>query len=114
ANLFGDGNWRLPSFPSLTGDDAGAVARDAARRGARVDDYFWGGHRGLGFLTGKVGGGDCGFLMAEGLPPGRDGVDSFEIVVAHSVQLRKVRIVVIELGAALLQELHDFEGRGFA
>ncbi len=61
-----------------------------------------------------IGGDDRGIVPAQGVGGERHRLHVFKIVVAHFVQLRKVRIVVIDACAALLQQLHDFERRRFA
>ena len=61
-----------------------------------------------------VGGDDGGVVFAEGFGGNGHGLHIFKIVVAHFVHLREVRVVVFDLRAALLEQLHNFEGRGLA
>src|SRR5689334_15313321 len=71
-------------------------------------------HDGFVVVAGMIGGDHYGVVARERLGIQRHGLHVLVIVVAHLVKLREVRIVVIELSAALLKELHDFERWRFA
>src|SRR5262249_54287715 len=89
-------------FLELAGHDAVAVSRDAARGVAGVHDDFGSVDDGVVIVAGVVGGDDGRVVLAEALRGQRHRLHVLKIVVAHLVQLREVRIVVVELSAALL------------
>src|SRR5579872_1889775 len=93
----------------LAEDDFVAATLDAASGVARVDDQL-GRVNDLGVVVaGVVGGNDDAIVTGDGLRVERHRLHVLVVIVAHLVKLREVGIVVVEFGAALLEQLHDLQ-----
>src|SRR5580700_10266729 len=98
----------------LTQNNFRAVTNHPAGGVARVDDVFRGVHDRSVVVAGMIGGDQDSVVLAERLGIQGNGFHVGVVVVAHFVELREVGIVVIETGAALFEDFHDFQGWGFA
>src|SRR6202008_3106054 len=103
------GKSAVPQNQRLAEDDFFAVANDAARGVARIDDQLRGMHDGFVVVAGMIGSNHHSIVTRESLWIEWHRLHVPVIVVAHLVELGEVWIVVIELRAALLEELHDFK-----
>src|SRR5580692_618597 len=90
------------------------MAHDAARGVARVYYQFGGIDDGYVIVARVIRRNDDSVIASEGLRIQRDGLHVFVVVVAHFVKLREIGVVVFEVRAALLKQLHDLERGRFA
>src|SRR5580692_4461453 len=83
-----------------------AVTHDPARGVARVYNKSGGVYNCNVIVARVIRRDDNPVIASQGLGIERDGLHVFVVVVAHFVELREIGIVVFEICAALLQELH--------
>jgi hypothetical protein len=81
---------------------------------AGVDHQFRAIHNGAVIVAGVIRGDDYAVVGREGLRGDGHGLHFFVVIMSHFVQLREVRVVIVEIHATLLEQFHDFQCGRFA
>src|ERR1700693_2201614 len=89
------------------------MAHDAASGVTAVDYQFGAVPYGSVIVAGVIGSDDYTVVGGEGLRSDGHGLHIFVVVMAHFVELGEVRVVIVEIRAALLEQFHYFQGGRF-